>query len=110
MDLTGAMPIVGLSSEDVSGEVFGHFQFQMSIYHFEGQDAYAFLINKIEVALDPIAHVERAGFGDRVKSSLTGYLVTKLERMEVASGLTLEQVLLLMPGLPHKGTYRRKSV
>lgn len=96
-DLTGTMPLVGISSEDVSGEVFGHFQFELSIYRFDGDKAYAFLRSKKTVPLDPIEHVERAKFGERVKSSLAGYFVAEIERAQVSADLVLEQVDLLLP-------------
>ncbi|MDO8636117.1 MAG: DUF4382 domain-containing protein, partial [Dehalococcoidia bacterium] len=96
-DLTGAMPIIGISSEDTGGEVFGHYRFELSIYRFEGDKAYAFLINKKATPLDPITQVERAGFGNRVKSSLNDYLVMKVGSTKLASNLVLEQVDLLLP-------------
>ena len=97
IDLTGAIPVIGISSEDASGEVFGHFRFELSVYSFDRDKTYAFLINKQAVPLDPIAHVERAQFGNRVKSSLSGYMVSEIERVEVTSDLILEQVDLLLP-------------
>jgi hypothetical protein len=96
-DLTGAMPLIGISSEDVSGEVFGHYRFEVSVYVFEGQKAHAFLISKKAVALDPIAEVERASFGNRVKSRLANYSELKAPSIKVAADLTLEQVDLLLP-------------
>lgn len=99
-DLTGAMPIVGISSEDVSGEVFGNFRFDLSVYDFGDQKAFAFLIGKKAVPLDPVADVERASFGNRVKSSLSSYLVTQMETTKLASDITLEQVNLLLPADP----------
>jgi len=97
VDLTGAMPIVGISSEDVSGEVFGFFRFDLSVYNFADNAAYAFVINKEAVPLDPVAEVTRAEFGNRVKATLEGYLVVETERIPVAEDLTLEQVDLLLP-------------
>ena len=99
-DLTGAMPIVGISSEDVSGEVFGFFRFDLSVYNFADQAAYAFLINKEAVLLDPVEEVTRAEFGDRVKATLEGYFVTETARVQLADDLTLEQVDLLLPTDP----------
>lgn len=96
-DLSGVMPLIGISSEDVGGEVFGHFRFEISVYSFGGDKAYAFLISKKAVPLDPIAQVERAKFGDRVKTTQSNYVVTHLERMQAATDLTLEQVDLLLP-------------
>lgn len=96
-DLTGAMPLIGMSSEDVGGEVFGHFRFEISVYSFGGDKAYAFLISKKAVPLDPVAQVERAKFGDRVKTTLSNYAVTRMERFQAATDLTLEQVVLLLP-------------
>ena len=100
VDLTGAMPIVGISSEDVSGEVFGFFRFDLSVYDFGDEAAYAFLINKEAVPLDPVAEVDRAQFGDRVKATLHGYSVVETERIQLSQDLTLEQVDWLMPSEP----------
>ncbi len=100
VDLTGAMPLIGISSEDIAGEVFGHFRFELSIYRFEDGKDLAFLISKKPVPLDPLTHVERAKFGDRVKASLGGYVVNKIDRVQVAPDLTLEQVDLLLPQNP----------
>ena len=100
VDLTGAMPVVGISSEDVSGDVFGHFRFLLSVYRYQDEKALAFLISKETVPLDPVAHVTRAEFGDRVVSTLSDYTVTELAQTEVASDLILEQVDLLVPTDP----------
>ena len=96
-DLTGAMPIFSISSEDVSGEVFGHFRFDLSIYAFNDSTAVAFLLGREAVPLDPIADVERAEFGDRVKVTLTDYWVAQTETLTVVTDLVLEQVDLLTP-------------
>ena len=99
-DLTGAMPIVGISAEDVSGEFYGHYRFTLSVYNFEDDKAYAFLISKETVPLDPISHISRAELGDRVQLSLTDYIVTREEQVQVDSDLVLEQVNLLLPQDP----------
>lgn len=96
-DLTGAMPVFGISSEDTSGEVFGFFRFDLSVYRFEDGEAHAFLIGREAVPLDPVEEVSRAEFGDRVKASLEGYLVTEADRIQLADDLTLEQTDLLLP-------------
>lgn len=97
VDLTGAMPIVGISSEDVSGEFFGFFRFDLSVFTFSDDASYAFLINKEAVPLDPVAEVTRAEFGNRVKATLEGYTVVETERIRITEDLTLEQVDLLLP-------------
>ena len=97
-DFTGAMPIIGISSEDVSGGVFGFFRFDLSVYNFGDQAAYAFLIGKEAVPLDPVEEVTRAQFGDRVKATLNRYAVIETERIQLSKDLTLEQVDLLVPG------------
>ncbi|MCI0438613.1 MAG: hypothetical protein L0177_05725 [Chloroflexi bacterium] len=97
VDLTGAMPVFGISSEDVSGEVFGFFRFELSVYAFEDGQAFAFLIRKEAVPPDPVREVERAEFGDRVQASLAGYVVTETQTIEVTSDLVLEHVDLLVP-------------
>ena len=97
VDLTGAMPVVSISSEDVSGEVFGFFKFDLSVYGFSDQVAYAFLVSKEAVPLDPVAEVTRADFGSRVIAVLEGYIVTEMQQIQVSEDLTLEQVDLLVP-------------
>lgn len=97
VDLTGAMPIVSISSQDVSGEVFGFFKFNLSVYSFADQLAYAFLVSKEAIPLDPVAEVNRAELGSRVKATLNGYTVTETQRIQVAEDLTFEQVDLLIP-------------
>ncbi len=57
----------------------------------------AFLISKKAVPLDPIADVERAKLGDRVRSSLSGYTVVEMPQLQVTPDLVLEQVDLLLP-------------
>ena len=96
-DLTGAMPIFGISSEDVSGEVFGSFRFDLSVYSFGDDQTFAFLIRKEAVPLDPITEVQRAKFGDRVQTSLADYVVVETETIEITSDLVLEQIDLLVP-------------
>ena len=97
VDLTGAMPVVSISSEDVSGEVFGFFRFNLSVYYFENDVAYVFLISKEAVPLDPVNEVTRAQLGDHVIATLEGYTVTETERIQIAEHMTLEQVDLLIP-------------
>ena len=96
-DLTGAMPIVGISSENISGEVFGFFRFDLAVEAFTDGKAYAFLINREVVPLDPVAEVERAGFGDRVSVTLSDYAVTEIPAMEIVDDLVLAEVDLLLP-------------
>lgn len=96
-DLTGAMPIFGISSEDVSGELFGFFRFDLSVYDFGDNQAFAFMIGKEAVPLDPITEVHRAEFGDRVHANLADYVVVETETIEFTSDLVLEQIDLLVP-------------
>ena len=58
-DQTGAMPIVGISSEDVSRELFGFFRFDLSVYAFNEDQTFAFLIRKEALPTDPITEIER---------------------------------------------------
>jgi hypothetical protein len=91
---------VGISTGDVSGEVFGFFRFDLSVYHFGDQSAYAFLIGKEPVPLDPVAEVSRDQFGDRVAATLSGYTVVESDRIRLSENLTLEQVDWLIPSEP----------
>ncbi len=97
VDLTGAMPILGISSEDVSGAVFGFFRVDLSVYSLGDNQTVAFLIHQEAVPLDPITEVDRASFGDRVQVDLSDYLVVETEAVELTSGLALDQVDLLLP-------------
>ena len=54
-DQTGAMPIVGISSEDVTRELFGFFRFDLSVYAFDEDQTFAFLIRKEALPTDPVA-------------------------------------------------------
>ena len=97
VDATGAMPIISISSEDVDGDVFGYYRFDLSVYAFDEEAAFAFLIGKEPVPLDTVAEVDGAGFGDRVAGSLAGYLVTELEQVDVSAGLVLGEIEVLVP-------------
>ena len=96
-DPTGAMPILGISSEDVSGVLFGLYRFDLSVYSFPDQKAFAFLIGKQPVRVDPVTKVDTAEFGDRVQTEVTEYLVTHMETIRLTPDLTLEDSDLLVP-------------
>lgn len=96
-DKTGVMPIIGISSEDASGEIFGFFRFDLSVHSFDDGQAFAFLIGKEAVPLDPVAEIQNARLGNRVKTSLSEYVVTEVDRIELSEGLILEEFELLLP-------------
>ena len=91
------MPILGISSEDVSGAVSGFFRFDLSVYSLSDNQTVAFLIHQEATPVDPITEVDRASFGDRVQVDLSDYLVVETEPMELTSDLKLDQVDLLLP-------------
>ena len=99
VDLTGAMPLVGLSSKsgEESGVSVGHYRYQLAIHAFGGDVAFAFVLGREPVPLDPVEHVERAEFGDRVSAVLHGYAVVVLPETTLASDFTLAETTLLVP-------------
>ena len=102
VDLSGAMPLFGISSGNDSGTVFGNYRFNLSVYGFGGTTAFAFLLGKQAVPLDPISDVEMANFGDRIKTTLEGFLVANPPTIQLSEGLTLQEVDLLIPTDPSK--------
>jgi hypothetical protein len=97
VDLTGAMPVVGLSAEDKSGAVFGYFIFELSVYQI-GDGSFAFLLRRTAAPFDVVDDVTRAELGDRVRATLSDYTAVRLQGVEVTNDLTLEEVVLLIPG------------
>ena len=88
VDSTGAMPIVGISSEDARGEVSGNYKFYLSVYRFEDGYAVGFLINKEAVPLDSVTEVAKANLGDSVRISLRDYMVSSQQSWKLSQGLS----------------------
>ncbi|MBI4306788.1 MAG: hypothetical protein HY678_10765, partial [Chloroflexi bacterium] len=98
VDMTGVMPVAGISAEDISGDVFGHFRFELSVYRFgTDRETVAFLLGKKSVPLEPVDQITRAEMGSRIRTTFASYTVTKLESVQISTDLTLEETLMLVP-------------
>jgi len=96
-DASGAMPVFAVSSLDESGEIFGHFRVELSIYRFDEDNTFAFLVDMEPVPLDPVKAITEAGFGDPVSLSLGTYTSFHLDSVTISEDLTIADADLLIP-------------